>query len=140
MNKHLRAVQKNQKRINNIAKQNARGKGLDEHTTTGVAILIAGAQDKSQKAIMTRSGNMGRQGGTLHGFENGSMPWAEMTPGENYPFINCAEAQAYVEILARHKVPKAFRITSFKPDGSVNPPCRNCSQWVYDAFGEVVDK
>ncbi|MHB8723136.1 MAG: hypothetical protein ACYDAH_17320 [Steroidobacteraceae bacterium] len=140
MNKYLRAVKKNQKRANNIAKQNARGKGLDAHTTTGVAILIDGAHDKSQKAIMTRSGNMGRQGGVLHAYDEDNMPWAGMTPGENYPFINCAEAQAYVEILARHKDPKHFRITSFKPDGSVNPPCGNCSQWVYEGFGEVVDK
>jgi hypothetical protein len=140
MDKYLRKVQKNVRRANNIAKQHARNKGLDANTTTGVAIRIDALHEKSQKAIRTRSGAIGRLGGIVNNLDENKLPWGALTPAESYPFINCAEAQAYVEILARHKDPKHYRITSFKPDGSVNPPCGNCSQWVYEAFGEVVDK
>ncbi|MCU9947232.1 hypothetical protein [Pseudomonas sp. PDM13] len=137
--KQQRNAEKNARRTNNRALQHAQSKGLDTATNTCSAIRIAGVQDRHSKAIMTRSGANARTGGTLIGYNEDDMPWAGLNPGETYAFINCAEAKAYLEILARHADPKHYRITSFTPDKKVNPPCGNCRQWVYDTFGEVVD-
>jgi hypothetical protein len=136
--KYLREVEKNQKKAGNKAIHNARGKGLGEATNTCSAVLIAGAQSKHSKAILTRSGAIGVPGGTLVG--TAVMPWAGLTQAiVTRAFTNCAEAQAYIEVISRGGKPKEYRITAFTPAGDVNPPCENCSLWVYETFGEVVD-
>jgi hypothetical protein len=138
--KYLRKIEKARTKANYKALQNARGKGLEGATNICSAVLMEGEKSKHSKAIMTRSGAVGRQGGELLGYVEGDMPWAGLVPGRpDYPFLNCAEAKAYLEILARHESPNRYRITSFTSNGLVNPPCPNCRLWVYETFGDVVD-
>ena len=137
--KYLRKVKKNEKRIKNKSKNYAKSKGLGDNTNTCSAIRIYGTSGRHSKAITTRSSAMGRGAGVLVGYDEADMPWADLEPVETYPFINCAEAQAYLRVLEKHDNPKHYKVTSFRPDGGVNPPCGNCSLWVYDTFGDVVD-
>ena len=137
--KQLRKVQKLEKKIANKARQHAKSKGLQGATNTCVAVRIYGKQDRHSKAIMTRSGAIGRPGGVLIGYDEDKMPWANLEPAEEYEFINCAEASMYLRVVERHSDPSHYRVTSYDSKGGVNPPCGNCSQWVYETFGDVVD-
>lgn len=115
---------------------------LGPNTNRCIAVKVSGFQDKSNKAfhkITTFSGGGAFVTPGLVTPPGTTFPWTGLTAAAPYPFNNCAEAKAYIEILARRENPHDYRITSFTPQNAINPPCPNCAQWVYGVFGEVVD-
>lgn len=126
------------KKINRIRTNKALGHTSQKPQlgTTNSAVAT-GIHKKKLKTFTGMSGAAGRTGGTLFGYKEENMPWAGLQQAENYPFINCAEAQIYLKILAAHADPANFTLTTYT-NGKINPPCGNCRQWVYGVFKKVV--
>ena len=140
--KYLREVHKNQKKLDTKAIQNGHKKGLAERTSICSAVKIEGVQNNHSKAIMTRSGAIGMIPEIKLDDEKVKkmMPWYGLEQAiKSHEFVNCAEAHAYLEIKTRCADPKQYRITTYNPENEVIAPCENCSMWVYETFGEVVD-
>ncbi|HKC64901.1 MAG TPA: hypothetical protein VKB86_14760 [Pyrinomonadaceae bacterium] len=136
--KELRKTQKIEKKRTNIALNQSQQKALGLATNTAVAI---GKIKSLFKTYHTRSGDVGRRGGMLHGTATHKYPWSLLTPSPHVPhsFINCAEAQMYLRIVEVGGDPKDFTITSYDRNLKINPPCDNCKKWVYNTFKKVVD-
>ncbi|MCP4549418.1 MAG: hypothetical protein GY835_23430 [bacterium] len=132
-----RYIKKREKRKKNVALNLAKQKNLAPTTNTCIATPL---KKGSKTVIKTMSGGQPQFRLTGLDIEGAALPWDDLDPAEPYEFINCAEAKMYLELRGRGLDPKQYKITSYDANDKVNPPCGNCSQWVYNVFGAVVKK